>query len=258
MRRLTNIFFWIPNFITTMNLVSGTLAAFFGIDGQLGWASVFIFAAAIFDFVDGFAARLLNSYSDLGKELDSLADLISFGLAPATLVFTMLELTLFGVNRPIFEIEGTFSQWVVLFTTLLIPIAGAFRLAKFNTDSRQTESFLGLPIPANAILFASLGLILEVGTKQNIVPFILNKYTLLSAIFICSFLMVSEIPMFSLKIKSFNMKENGIRLIFLTGIILLFILLKLYALPLIIMWYILLSVGSRYFIRREQEPNSNK
>lgn len=244
MKKSTNIFFWVPNFITSLNLVSGCLAVFFGADGQLGWASVFILIAAVFDFMDGFAARLLHAYSDIGKELDSLADLVSFGLAPATLIFAMLELSLFGVNRPIFEIEGTASQWIVLFTTLLIPVAGAFRLAKFNTDIRQSESFLGLPIPANAFFFASLGLILEIGTRQNIVPLILNKYTLLVAIFVCSFLMVSELPMFSMKFKNLKVKDNQIRFIFLAGIILLLLFLKLYALPLIIVWYILLSVVS--------------
>jgi len=249
MKQRTNIFFWVPNFITTMNLVSGTLAVFFGADGQLGWAAVFIFAASVFDFCDGFAARLLHSYSEIGKELDSLADLVSFGLAPATIVFTMLELALFGVNRPIFEIEATFGQWVTLFTTLLIPVAGAFRLAKFNTDSRQTESFLGLPIPANAIFFASLALVLELGTKQNIAHFILNRHVLLIAIFLFSFLMVSEIPMFSMKFKNLNLKKNSVRFLFLAGVILLLAILRLYALPLIIVWYVLLSVVSRLVTR---------
>ena len=249
MSKRNNLFFWVPNFITTLNLVSGTLAVFFGADGQLGWASVFIFAAAVFDFCDGFAARLLHAYSDIGKELDSLADLVSFGVAPATLVFAMLELTLFGVNRPIFEIEATPGQWIALFTSLLIPVAGAFRLAKFNTDTRQSESFLGLPIPGNAIFFASLALILEIGTKQNIVPFILNKYALLLAVFACSFLMVSELPMFSMKFKNLKVKDNSIRFIFLGGIVLLLAILKLYALPLIIVWYVLLSLISRISIR---------
>jgi CDP-diacylglycerol--serine O-phosphatidyltransferase len=228
-----------------MNLLSGTLAVFFGTDGQLGWASVFIFIAAVFDFLDGFAARILHSYSDIGKELDSLADLVSFGLAPATIVFTMLELTLFGMNQPIYEIEGTPSQWIVLFTSLLIPVAGAFRLAKFNTDKRQTESFLGLPIPANAFFFASLGLLLEIGTKQNVIPLILNKYSLLIAIFLFSFLMISEIPMFSMKFKNLKLKDNSTRFIFIGGILILLLILKLYALPVIIVWYIILSVINR-------------
>ncbi len=244
MSRLSKIFFWVPNAITSLNLVSGCLSVFFAVDGQLGWASVFIFAAALFDFCDGFSARLLKAYSSIGKELDSLADLVSFGLAPAAIVFTMLEFTLFGKNQPIQDIEATWGQWVVLFTSLVIPVAGAFRLAKFNTDDRQSEQFLGMPIPANAIFFASLGLILELGTKKDIVPVILNKYTILSSVFICSFLMVSELPMFSLKFKNLDLKKNALRFLFLGTTLILLAFLQVYALPLIIVWYVLLSVIS--------------
>ena len=241
MSRVSNMFFWVPNTITALNLVSGSLAVFFGINGQLGWAAVFILAAAVFDFMDGFSARLLKAYSSIGKELDSLADMVSFGLAPAAMVFTMLQLTLFGKYQQIQFIEANWSQWITLFTSLVITIAGAFRLAKFNTDDRQSEQFLGMPIPANAIFFASLGLILELGTERSIVPIILNKYILLSSIFACSFLMVSELPMFSMKFKNLNLKENAIRFLFLGITILMLIFLQIYALPLIIIWYVLLS-----------------
>jgi CDP-diacylglycerol---serine O-phosphatidyltransferase len=241
MSRVSNMFFWVPNTITALNLVSGSLAVFFGINGQLGWAAVFILAAAVFDFMDGFSARLLKAYSSIGKELDSLADMVSFGLAPAAMVFTMLQLTLFGKYQQIQFIEANWSQWITLFTSLVITIAGAFRLAKFNTDDRQSEQFLGMPIPANAIFFASLGLILELGTERSIVPIILNKYILLSSIFACSFLMVSELPMFSMKFKNLNLKENAIRFLFLGTTILMLIFLQIYALPLIIIWYVLLS-----------------
>ena len=241
MSRVTSMLFWVPNAITALNLVCGSLAVFFAVDGQLGWASVFILAAAVFDFMDGFAARLLKAYSSIGKELDSLADMVSFGLAPAAIVFTMLELTLFGENQPIQNIEASWGQWIVLFTSLLIPVAGAFRLAKFNTDDRQSEQFLGMPIPANAIFFASLVLILELGTNQAIPALILNKYLLLASIFICSFLMVSELPMFSMKFKNLHLKENAIRFLFLGATVLMLIFLQVYALPLIIIWYVLLS-----------------
>ena len=241
MSRLTNMFFWVPNAITALNLVCGSLAVFFAVDGQLGWAAVFILSAAVFDFLDGFAARLLKAYSSIGKELDSLADMISFGLAPAAMVFTMLEFTLFGKNQPIQDIDATWSQWIVLYTSLLIPIAGAFRLAKFNTDDRQSEQFLGMPIPANAIFFASLGLILELGTNQAISAVILNKYMLLASVFICSFLMVSELPMFSMKFKNLHLKENALRFLFLGITVLMLIFLQVYALPLIIIWYVALS-----------------
>jgi len=241
MSRNSNIFFWVPNAITAMNLVCGSMAVFFAVDGQLGWAAVFIFAAAVFDFLDGFAARLLKAYSAIGKELDSLADMVSFGLAPAAIVFTMLEITLFGKNQAIQNIEANWSQWITLVTSLIIPVAGAFRLAKFNTDDRQSEQFLGMPIPANAIFFASLALILELGTNAAIVPVILNKYTLLSAIFASSFLMVSELPMFNLKFKNLKLKENALRYFFLGTCIAMFAFMHLYAIPLIIIWYVILS-----------------
>ena len=237
----STIFFWVPNAITSLNLVSGCLAVFFAVDGQLGLASLLIFVAAIFDFCDGFAARLLKAYSAIGKELDSLADLVSFGLAPAAIVFTMLELTLFGKNQHIQDIEASWSQWITLITTLVIPVAGAFRLAKFNTDDRQSEQFLGMPIPANAIFFASLALVLILGDQKLIEPIILNRYTLLLSIFACSFLMVSELPMFNLKFKNLKLKENALRYFFLGVTLLMLIFLQFYALPLIIIWYVFLS-----------------
>jgi len=242
MSRVSSIFFWVPNAITALNLVSGCLAVFYAIDGQLGIASALILAAAVFDFMDGFAARLLKAYSSIGKELDSLADTVSFGLAPAAIVFTMMEITLFGHNQSIQTIQASWSQWIALYTCLVIPVAGAFRLAKFNTDDRQSEQFLGMPIPANAIFFSSLGLILEWGTNPAIASIILNKNLLLASIFICSFLMVSELPMFSMKFKNLHLKENAIRFLFLGVTILMLIFLQLYALPLIIIWYVLLSV----------------
>ena len=241
MSRISQLFFWVPNTITALNLVCGCLAVFFAIDNQLGLAAVFIFAASVFDFLDGFSARLLQAYSSIGKELDSLADTVSFGLAPAAIVFTMLELTLFGKNQHIQDIEANLSQWILLLSSLVIPIAGAFRLAKFNTDDRQSDQFLGMPIPANAIFFASLALILVLGDRSIIEPLILNKYTLLISIFSCSFLMVSELPMFNLKFKNLKLKENGLRYLFIAITILMLIFLQVYALPLIIIWYVLLS-----------------
>jgi CDP-diacylglycerol--serine O-phosphatidyltransferase len=244
MSRKSNIFFWVPNTITSLNLVSGCLSVFFAVDGQLGLAAIFIFAAAVFDFFDGFSARLLKAYSAIGKELDSLADLVSFGLAPAAIVFTLLELTLFGTNQHIQDIDANLNQWILLLSSLVIPVAGAFRLAKFNTDDRQSDQFLGMPIPANAIFFASLALVLILGDQKFIEPIILNKYTLLISIFACSFLMVSELPMFNLKFKNVRFKENALRYFFLATTLLMLIFLQFYALPLIIIWYVLLSAIS--------------
>ncbi len=242
MSKARNIFFWVPNFITSLNLACGSLAVFFGIEGQLGWAAIFIFAAAVFDFLDGMAARLLQAYSEIGKQLDSLADLVSFGLAPAAMLFTMMELTLFEKNQPIFEIEGTPMQWAFLFSVLIVPIAGAFRLAKFNIDDRQTDSFLGLPIPANAIFYASLGLLLEIGTKPEINTIILNRFNLMTAMVLLSALMISEVPMFSLKFKNLKWQDNQLRFVFILLVIAMAVLLKFYAIPLVIISYIVISI----------------
>jgi CDP-diacylglycerol--serine O-phosphatidyltransferase len=241
MSRVSSIFFWVPNTITALNLVSGSLAVFFAISGELFWASIFILAAAVFDFLDGFSARLLKAYSSIGKELDSLADLVSFGLAPAAIVFTLLEFTLLGVVKPIQYIEASWSQWIALCSSLVITVAGAFRLAKFNTDDRQSEQFLGMPIPANAIFFASLGIIFKMGASETVRSIILNKHVLLISIFACSFLMISELPMFTMKFKNLKLKENAIRFLFLGTTVLMLIFLQIYALPLIIIWYVLLS-----------------
>lgn len=249
MAKSNRYFFWVPNFITALNLISGCLAIFFGIEGQLGWAAVFVGIAALFDFLDGLAARLLHAYSEIGKQLDSLADLVSFGVAPAAMVFTMIELSMFGTNRPIFEIEATPVQWAFLFSSLLVPVGGAFRLAKFNIDTRQNENFLGLPIPANALFFASLGLILELGTIESVRSAILTPTNLLISVLFFPALMVSELPMFSLKFKNLQWQDNAVRYLFLGFSAGLLFMLKWYALPLILFGYIVTS-ATLYLVRR--------
>ncbi len=242
MNKVRNLFFWVPNFITSLNLAAGSLAVFLGIEGQLGWAAILIGVAAIFDFLDGMAARLLHAYSDIGKQLDSLADLISFGLAPAAMMMSMLELAMFNVNRPIMEIEASTMQWIFLLSVLLIPASGAFRLAKFNIDTRQSDSFLGLPIPANALFYASLALILDMGHNTVINQIILNRFNLLTVLVFLSALMISEIPMFSLKFKHLKWHGNQIRFLFIGLCILLLITLQLLAIPLIVICYIVISL----------------
>ena len=242
MNKLQNFFSWIPNFITSMNLVSGSLAVFLGIEGELGWAAFLIIAAAVFDFLDGMSAHLLKSYSDIGKQLDSLADLVSFGLAPAAILMSMLQLSMFGINLPITSISASPLQWILLFSVVLIPVAGAFRLAKFNIDTRQGESFLGLPIPSNALFFASLALIIEFSHNPVIMKIILNRFNLVTVLVLFSALMLSEIPMFSLKFKHLKWQGNQTRFLFIALCLILLITLKLYALPLIIISYILISL----------------
>lgn len=237
--------FWLPNFITALNLICGSIAVLLGVQGYIEWAACLIVVASVFDFLDGMAARLLHSYSNLGKELDSLCDLVSFGLAPASIMFTIIQLALFSELRFIFEIQANFWQWVIIASCLLIPVAGAFRLAKFNIDTRQSNSFLGLPIPANALFFASLAIVLTWGNSDIANEIILNKFNLMFSVILFPSLMISEVPMFSLKVKNFSWEDNKIRYIFISISIILLIAFKVIAFPLILLAYILISILGR-------------
>ncbi len=231
-----------PNLLTLMNLSSGVLSILFAVDGDLGFAAIFILIAAVFDFFDGFAARLLNAYTDIGRELDSLADVVSFGVAPGLILFTLMEIVLFGENMPISRIQGSFYEWLMLLSAFLIPAFSAFRLAKFNTDTRQTVNFLGLPTPANAILWASFGLMSGYSENEELLKILFTPGNLLITNIITSLLLVSEIPMFSLKFSGFNIFGNWYRYIFLlvsTGLI---IITGIFSPALIITLYIVLSI----------------
>ena len=232
----------IPNFITCLNIVSGSIAVFLAIKGELSLAVIFIFAAAVFDFFDGMAARLLNAYSPVGKELDSLADMISFGLAPGMLMMVMLEYSLFGVNvRAESFASLSFGEIICISAALLIPVTSALRLAKFNIDTRQTSSFIGLPTPANAIFIAALALIVEHGHYEIIDAFLVHPAFLVIITIGMSLLLVSELPMFSLKFKNLSWNENQVRFIFL-GISAAFILaFTIYGIALAILIFILIS-----------------
>lgn len=212
----------IPNFITSLNLFAGSLAVFFAFQGKYDLTLWAILIAGLFDFMDGFAARLLNAYSPMGKELDSLADVISFGLAPGALAYSMLEA----------------SQWPywVSFAGFIIPVFSALRLAKFNIDESQSSSFRGLPTPSNAIFWAGLSYSFSGFMIQN------PTITLLS-IFVLSYLLVSQIPMFALKFSSAGWVNNKMQYLFLTGSIALLILLGWGAFAPIIAWYILGSIA---------------
>jgi CDP-diacylglycerol--serine O-phosphatidyltransferase len=240
----------LPNAITIFNLVAGSLAVIFALEGDLGNAGIFILIAGIFDFFDGFAARLLKAYSDIGKQLDSLADLVSFGVAPAMIAFFMMKKALPGLNLPLSDISASLWSWILLLSPLLIPAFSALRLAKFNLDERQTVNFIGMPTPANAILWASFGLIYGF-TKYPEIPMLLfTSSNLLIAVIITSLLLVSELPMFSLKFSGFSFSSNWFRYLFLLVGLLLLIFLKLYGLPVIILLYIAISV-SFYLLKIE-------
>ena len=232
----------IPNTITTLNLVSGVLSILFSIYGDLTIASYLIFIAAVFDFLDGFSARLLNAYSDLGKQLDSLADLVSFGLAPAIIFFFEISNTM-GISIIGSDLSTlTFPELLFLTSPVIIVVGSFFRLAKFNIDTEQSDHFLGLPTPASGLLFASLPLI----RQSEILPFITNLLNIPVVLFclslIISFLMISNIPMFSLKVKNLKDPANiPVYLLILISLILL-ILFSLKAVFAIIILYIFIAL----------------
>ena len=206
----------IPNCITCLNLAAGVLSIICSARGHSEmwglmawqWAYIFIAIAAVADFLDGFAARLLHAYSNLGKELDSLCDLVSFGVAPALIMFNCLE---WGAST---LMVAEWTKWVVV----LIPVCGALRLARFNIDTRQTDSFIGLPIPANAIFWIGYSALIYQGTI-----FMAQWYWALPVILIESWLMISPVHLFSLKFKTWGWRGNQWRwLLVLTAAVLVF------------------------------------
>lgn len=239
----------IPNFITSMNLLSGCISMVLAFEGYLLIAVYLIFLAAIFDFLDGMTARLLKSYSAVGKELDSLADVLSFGVAPSVIVFHLMKLALFGsVDMPAIENLSAYEIFFLLLPFFIAILSGV-RLAKFNVDERQSESFIGLAVPANAMFFVSLYLIVYYSAKTTLVGLILNEYFLGALSVLFSLLLVSEFPMFSLKVKSLGYKGNKIRYLFLVLSAILLILLHSIAIPAIIILYILLSAINNWIYK---------
>jgi CDP-diacylglycerol--serine O-phosphatidyltransferase len=220
----------IPNAVTCLNLFSGCIACVEAFEAKYEWAMVFIILSAIFDFFDGLLARLFKVYSPNGKELDSLADDISFGLAPALILFSLLK----EVSYPSFLLG---LKDYIPYLAFLIAVFSALRLAKFNIDKRQASSFIGLPTPANALFWASIA----VSFHQVSFTFHL-LYLLLALTFLFSWLLVAEIPMFSLKFENLSWKDNKVNFIFLAGCLPLFIILKTSSFAAIISWYILLSL----------------
>lgn len=232
-------FWFVPNTITSLNVFSGSVAVVMAFNHQLTWAGGFILLAAFFDFFDGLSARLLNAYSDMGKELDSLADVVSFGFAPAAIIHVMVKnQVMVGESFA----NASVLQLVITFLPFIVVVFSALRLAKFNIDTRQSDSFIGLPTPANAMVWASFPFILAFSSNPAILSLAQNIWFILFLSIALSLLLVSEVPMFSLKFKSLNYKENQSRFLFLAGCMGLTIAFKITSIPLIILWYILLSV----------------
>ncbi len=259
----------IPDFFTCLNLLSGCVAIVFAFEGNLVWSAYMVGICAIMDFLDGFMARALKTGSPLGKQLDSLADMVSFGVVPGVVMFGLLRETVhlenihgcIGCIVPPEITSPSQLEKIIPFLGFIIPVFSAVRLAKFNLDTRQTDSFIGLPTPANTILIASLGLLKEIGDPMaggSMYPtdysiLILQYWFLIPITIIFSFLLISHLKLFALKFKNFSWADNKIRYIFLCFSLCLLIIFQFIGIPLIIILYILISIINNILTKRSNE-----
>lgn len=220
----------LPNFLTICNLLCGCIGIVLVFDGELFYATYLIWLAAVFDFFDGFVARWLKAYSDIGKELDSLADMVTFGALPAFIMFHLLN--------------DAFGESYLPWLAFAIAAFSALRLAKFNIDTRQSDSFIGLPTPANGLFISALPFVLE--QQNSLANFVANGYVLLAITIIFSLLLVAELRLFALKFKNMSWQDNKVRFVFIALCMVLIPLFQISAIPLIILLYIIMSLpGSR-------------
>ncbi len=243
---------YIPNALTLLNLLCGSIAVIFAIENSFIAASFFVFIGIFFDFFDGFAARKLNVQSELGLQLDSLADMVTSGLVPGIVMFKLLKMvgpswieTVKSIeyNRTDgLEFSNPMIYYFLPFIGLSITLASAYRLAKFNIDTEQQNYFKGLPTPANALLIISLPLILEFQNNDTINAVILNKWVLIGLTIFSCWILNSNIKLFALKFKNWGFKDNAVRYVFIILCLVLLIVLKFAAIPLIILLYIIMSV----------------
>ena len=246
----------IPNIFTLLNLFFGCIAIVFALQTEtisifvgedlsthynipekLSIASYFIFIAAIIDFLDGFVARLFNASSEMGKQLDSLADVVSFGVAPSVILYQLLRTSF------IKEEDGLQTSILWLLPAFIVACAGAYRLARFNLDSSQSFGFKGMPIPAAGLLIASFPLILHFGNNFiNVGDWLTNKWVLYILIVLVSWLMISKLPLMALKFKNFSIQDNLPKIILLAITLVAAILLQWLAVPVVFIAYIILSL----------------
>ncbi len=237
----------LPNLITLLNLACGTVAIVLTLEGQWRWAVYLILAAAVFDFLDGFAARMLNAYSEIGKQLDSLADMVSFGVLPAVFIYTLFK-NLF-LNQAVDA--GKFYehlQWVVLASVLLVPAFSAIRLARFNSEEDQGSFFYGLPTPAHALFWT--GIFWQLMQSGSLFGTPLNLFFMWAIMLIMAFHMILPIPMYSLKFEHFRIRGNMIRYLLLLLSVVILVSFGWGGLSLIILVYILLSLLNLLLARR--------
>lgn len=231
----------VPNFITLCNLASGLIALMYAFDTNWLMAFVWVAIGIFFDFWDGFFARLLKAQSPVGLQLDSLADMVTSGVVPGLIMFQMLA-NIVDLREEYNLSAENFYMGMLPYAGFIITLASCYRLAKFNVDTRQTDSFIGLPTPANALFIMSLPIILHHSNGEGFIfDTLSNPYVLVGITFLSAFMLNAEIPLFSLKVKYFNWETNKIQVIFLIVSVLLLFFFQYLAIPLIILFYVLLS-----------------
>jgi len=277
----------LPNAITSGNLFCGCLGIVFAFQGNLVMTAYLVGIAAVLDFFDGFAARMLNVTGEMGKQLDSLADMVTFGVVPGVVIYQLLSMWVLRQAVANFDLLATLqgnapaipaSYYLIPPVGFLVTVFSALRLAKFNIDSRQTDSFIGLPTPANTIFICSIPLILDLHSPlrsntalgnspinalvsglsgavndSDLFRFIINPWFLIPLTLISSLLMVAELPLFALKFKNFRWGDNQLRYVFLLLSVLLLIIFQYLGIPIIILLYVVLSIINNLLNKHRNE-----
>ena len=227
---------YIPHFITLLNLFSGCIAVIFALEGNMKFTALFVFLGIFFDFFDGLLARKLNVESELGVQLDSLADMVTSGLVPGLVLFYLLGLA------P--QLSWVPSNLLPYFG-LLVTLASAYRLANFNISTNQSDAFIGLPTPANTLLIISFPLIVEYQNSDAINAIILNPWFLVAITLVSCYLLNAPIKLIALKFKTWNFKDNAARYILIVLSVAILAIFQFAGIPLVIIAYILLSIASK-------------
>jgi CDP-diacylglycerol---serine O-phosphatidyltransferase len=240
----------IPNIITLLNLFCGCIAIVFAFQYEYEFAFFFVCLGIFFDFFDGFFARMFKVQSELGLQLDSLADMITSGFAPGVVMFQLM-LKSYGAEKVIDLHLWENPVMLVPFFGFIITLGACYRLANFNIDTRQTDSFIGLPTPANALFIMSLPLVIQYSQIFFITENLQCIRVLLIITLLSAYVMNAEIPLFSLKIKNFTLQKNALQLFFLVVSALLIVFFRYLGIPLVILFYVLLSVVNNTFLKKE-------
>lgn len=276
----------IPNLLTLCNLLCGCIAIVFAFEGNLTWSAYLVGVACVFDFLDGLAARVLKVHSEIGKQLDSLADMVSFGVVPGVVMFQMIKSAVAYEHTSnlqfdsLLDLGNLLTQaeppvFILPFIAFLIPVFSSLRLAKFNIDTRQSDSFIGVPTPANALFIVSLALIVPLFNRslglssladllngglgmdssgKEEISWLAHPYFLAGLTLISSISLIAPIPLFALKFKNFSWGDNKLRYIFLALAAALLIVFQYAGIPLIIILYIVLSIINNITTRSNSQP----